>query len=74
MCIMMVQNPKIAKLKFFASKVVKSTIPACIRRKNFSFHFKRFNLAIHVVNFFETFCTCSPNSLGQDPMVESAKK
>jgi hypothetical protein len=27
-----------------------------------------------VVKFCEFFCTCSPSSLGQDPMVESAKK
>jgi hypothetical protein len=44
------------------------------REKSFSFHFKRYNLTIHAVNFCETFCTCSPSSLGQDPMVEKAKK
>jgi hypothetical protein len=45
-----------------------------IREKNFYFHFNRYNLTICAVNFCETFCTCSPNSLGQDPPVESAKK
>jgi hypothetical protein len=43
-------------------------------KKNFSFHFKHYNLTIRVVNFRETFCTCSPSSLGQDPTVESAKR
>ena len=43
------------------------------RKKNFSFHFKRYNLTICAVNFFETFCTCSPSSLGQDLMVKIAK-
>jgi hypothetical protein len=33
------------------------------RKKNFSFHFKRYNLAIRAVNVFEIFCTCSPSSL-----------
>jgi hypothetical protein len=42
--------------------------------KNFSFHFKRYNLTIRVVKCRETFCTCSPSSLGQDPTVESDKK
>jgi hypothetical protein len=43
------------------------------RGKNFSFHFKHYNLIINAVNFCKTFCTCSSNSLGQDPIVESAK-
>jgi hypothetical protein len=43
-------------------------------KTNFSFHFKCYNLTIHAVNFFETFCTCSPSSLEQDPMVEIPKK
>jgi hypothetical protein len=42
--------------------------------KNFSFNFKRYNLTIHAVKCHETFCTCSPSSLMQDPTVESAKK
>jgi hypothetical protein len=43
------------------------------RKKYFYFHSKRYNLTIYVVNFFETFYTCFSSSLGQDPMVESAK-
>jgi hypothetical protein len=43
------------------------------REKNFSFHFKCYNLTILVVNFFETFCTCSFSSLGQDLIVKIAK-
>jgi hypothetical protein len=39
-------------------------------KKNFSFYFKCYNLTICEVNFFETFCTCSPSSLGQDPSVK----
>jgi hypothetical protein len=44
-----------------------------MREKNFSFHFKRYNLTIRVVTFFETFCTCSFSSLGQNLMVKSAR-
>jgi hypothetical protein len=43
-------------------------------KKNFSFHFKRYNLTIRAVNFCETFCTCSSGNPGQDPTVESAIK
>jgi hypothetical protein len=42
------------------------------RERNFSFHFKRYNLTIRAINFFETFCTCSPSSLGQDLVVKIA--
>jgi hypothetical protein len=41
--------------------------------KSFFFHFKRYNLTIHAVNFCETFCTCSSSSLGQDLTIESAE-
>jgi hypothetical protein len=43
-------------------------------KKNFSFHFKHYDLTVHVVNFFETFCTCSLSSLGQDLLVKILKK
>jgi hypothetical protein len=43
-------------------------------KKNFSFHFKCYNLSIRAVNFFETFCTCSSSSLGQDLLVKIPKK
>jgi hypothetical protein len=42
--------------------------------KNFSLNFKRYNLTIRVVKCCETFSTCSPDSLVQDPSVESEKK
>jgi hypothetical protein len=42
-------------------------------KKNFSFHFKCYNLTIRAVNFFESFCTFSPSSLVQDPTVKIAK-
>jgi hypothetical protein len=42
-------------------------------KKSFSFYFKHYNLTIRAVNLFEFFCTYSPSSLGQDPMVKSAK-
>jgi hypothetical protein len=45
-----------------------------IVKKNFSINFKRYNLIICEIKCRETFCTCSPSSLVQDPMVESAKK
>jgi hypothetical protein len=38
--------------------------------KNFSLNFKRYNLTIRAVKCRETFCTCSPSSLVQDPTVE----
>jgi hypothetical protein len=41
--------------------------------KNFSFHFKCYNLTIRAVKCRETFCTCSPSSLAQDPMVKIPK-
>jgi hypothetical protein len=41
--------------------------------KNFSFHFKRYNLTTRVVKCRKKFCTCFPSSLVQDPMVKSAK-
>jgi hypothetical protein len=43
-------------------------------KKNFSSHFKRYNLTIRAVNFCETFWTCSYSSLRQDLVVKSAKK
>jgi hypothetical protein len=49
------------------------SLPSIVEN-NFFFHFKRYNLTICAVNFFETFCTCSPNSLGQDPIVKIPKK
>jgi hypothetical protein len=48
-------------------------LPGTIK-ENFSFHFKRNFLTIRAVKCFKTFCTCSLNSLVQDPTVESAKK
>ena len=45
-----------------------------ISDKSFSFYYKRYNLTIRVVNFFETFCKCFPCSLGQDLIVKIAKK
>jgi hypothetical protein len=44
------------------------------REKNFSFYFKRYNLTIRAVKFFETFCTCSSSNLGQDLIVKIAKE
>jgi hypothetical protein len=42
--------------------------------KNFYLNFKHYNLTIRVVNFRETFCTCSSSSLEQDPTVGSEEK
>jgi hypothetical protein len=33
------------------------------KEKNFSFHFRCYNLTICAANFFEAFCTCSHSSL-----------
>jgi hypothetical protein len=41
--------------------------------KNFSFHFKRYNLTIRAVNFCEIFWTCSCSILGQDLTIKSEK-
>jgi hypothetical protein len=42
-------------------------------KRNFSFHFKRYNLTIRTVKFFEIFYTCFPSSLVQDPTVKISK-
>jgi hypothetical protein len=52
----------------------KSAVPAGHKQKNISFYFNCYNLTICVVNVFETFCTCSPSSLGQDLTVKIPKK
>jgi hypothetical protein len=41
--------------------------------KNFSSHFKRYNLIFCAVNSCKTFSTCSSSSLRQDLLVKSAK-
>jgi hypothetical protein len=41
--------------------------------KNFSFHFKRYNLTVHAVKCHEIFYTCCLSILVQDPTVKSAK-
>jgi hypothetical protein len=41
--------------------------------KNVSFYFKRYNLTIREVNFFETLYTCCPSSLGQTPRLLGQK-
>jgi hypothetical protein len=43
------------------------------RKKNFSFHFKRYYLTIRKINFFEFFCTCSSSSIVQDPTIKITK-
>jgi hypothetical protein len=70
----MVQKLKFHSLKILHQRWSKSVVPTGHKEKNFSFHFKRYNLTIRAVNFFETFCTCSPSSLGQDLMVKIAKR
>jgi hypothetical protein len=61
-------------VQFFCAKGGQSLLSLLgTVEKNFSLHFKRYNLTICAVNFYETFCTCSPSSLGQDPTVESEK-
>jgi hypothetical protein len=55
-------------------KQSKSAVLVGHSGKNFSFYFKRYNLTIRAVNFFGTFCTSSPNSLEQDPLVKIPKK
>jgi hypothetical protein len=71
---MMVQTQNCIVEKFCATGGQSLLSLSGIVEKNFSFNFKRYNLAIREVKCCETFCTCSPSSLVQDPMVESAKK
>jgi hypothetical protein len=67
------QNGVVQKISTKGSQAVLS-LPGT-REKAFSFHFKCYNnLTVRVVNFYETFCTCSPSSLGQDLIVKSAEK
>jgi hypothetical protein len=51
---------------FFAKNGKLLSLPGT-REKNLFF-------PIRVVNFCETFCTCSLSSLGQDLMIKNAKK
>jgi hypothetical protein len=70
----MVQNPKIAQLKICTTGCQSLlSLPGTVEKNN-SFHFKRYNLTICAVKCRETFCTCSPSSLVQDPTVKIAKK
>jgi hypothetical protein len=55
MCITMVQNSKIAQFKNFAPKAVRLSLQGTWE-KNFSSHFKCYNLTIHALNFCKTFC------------------
>jgi hypothetical protein len=75
MGIIMVQNPQNCVVLRFCTMGGQSlfSLPGT-REESFSFYFKRYNLKIRVVNFFETFCTCSPSSLEQDPTVKIPKK
>jgi hypothetical protein len=49
----MVQKLKVQKICTTGGQSLLSLLGTV--EKNFSFHFKRYNLTIHVVNFFETF-------------------
>jgi hypothetical protein len=51
---------------FFAKNGQLLSLPGT-REKSFSF-------PIRAINFCETFCRCSPSSLGQDLTVKNAKK
>ena len=74
-CIEMVERMKFVWFKKLSPKAIKPCWPCWAQdKKNFSFHFKRNYLTIHVVKFCEFFCTCSPSSLEQDPTIESAKR
>jgi hypothetical protein len=74
MCTRMVQNLKSCIVQKFCTTGGQSllSLPGT-NKKNFSFHFERYNLTIRTVNFFEFFCTCSPSSLVQNPTVKIPK-
>ena len=75
MCIEIVENFKFEWFKIFVPKAIKLCCPCWALGKKFFFsHFTRYNLTICAINFCKIFCTCSPSSLKQDPMVENAKK
>jgi hypothetical protein len=54
------------KINWFFCKEWAASFSVGHKGKNFSF-------PIRAINFFETFCTCSPNSLGQDLTVEDSQ-
>jgi hypothetical protein len=74
MCIEMVQKLKLHSSKFLPQRRSNFAVLAEPKGINLSFHFKRYNLTIRVLKFCKTFRTCFPNSLVQDPRIESAKK
>jgi hypothetical protein len=75
MCIMMVQKPQSCVIENFCTMGGQSLLPLPgTVEKNFSSHFKRYNLTIRAVNFCKMFWTCSCSSLGQDLIGKSAKK
>lgn len=45
-----------------------------VYQKHFAFHLKRYNLSIHVVNFYESFCTCISSIQKQDAMTKNTKQ
>jgi hypothetical protein len=67
------KSSKLHSSKNLHHKRSKSVVPAKHKQKKLFFHFKRYNLTIHLVNFLETFCTYSPSSLGQDPTAKIPK-
>jgi hypothetical protein len=54
------------KLVFFAKNGQLLSLPGTRKRK--------ISFPIRTINFFETFCTCSPSSLGQDLTVKNVNK
>jgi hypothetical protein len=68
-------KPQVCVVQTFCTKSVQTfctksgqtlqSLPGT-KEKSFSFYFKHYNFTIRVVNLFETFCTCSSSSLGQD--------
>jgi hypothetical protein len=68
------RSSKLRSSKNLYKRQSKSIVPTRHKEKNFSFHFKCYNLTIHAINFFESFCIYSPSSLGLDLMVKIAKQ
>jgi hypothetical protein len=66
--------PKLRSWKFLHHGRSKSDVLAGHSGKKLFFPLQRYNLTICAVKCCESFCTCSPSSLVQDPIVKSAKK
>jgi hypothetical protein len=73
--ITMSKGPSLCSAKFLSQEDSKFANRVFVRCEKNSFsHFKRYNLTMYVVNFFEAYSTPFFNNPKQDPMVKSRKR